>query len=338
MRLSALAWMLLVLTVDVSAASAQEPGRVYTIGWLWTGTPGLAQLPMEKWEGPSGVFRDTFKDAGFVLGKNLVVEIRHAHGDVSRLAAEAEALVASNVDVIVAAGTAPTQAAVRTTKRIPIVFNGVGSPAAKGLVASLSKPGGNVTGMAVQLPGAKSWQLLRDIAPATRRGGGLVDAANSFALDPAYRGPAIAKYAADATAAGIEFVDLSVSRLEEIEAAFAGLAKDGPSGVVVFTSNTLFEWRTSIVEMALRHRLPTVCLQWLPWGQAGCLVTYGEDFYAMNRGTAAMVIKVLRGAKPADIPVEQPTRFKLIINAKTAEALGLTVPTSLHILADQVIE
>src|SRR5260370_25866473 len=134
--------------VDVCGASAQQSDRIYRIGWLWQGTPGYVQEPMEKWTGPVSAFSDAMQARSYVLGKNLTVDARSTKGDVARLAAEAESLVASGVDLIVAAGTAPTAAAVNATKRIPIVFAGVGSPVEKGLVASLSDPGGNVTGIA----------------------------------------------------------------------------------------------------------------------------------------------------------------------------------------------
>jgi len=338
--LSALAWTLLVLMADGDAASAQQPGRVYRIGYLWIGRPDFVPQPFEQWTGPGATFRDVLRDAGFVSGKNLVVDYRHAQGDVGRLEAEAQSLVASGVDVLVPGGTAPTAAAIRATKRIPIVFDGVGSPVEKGFVASLANPGGNVTGIAVGINGPKLWQFLRDIAPATRRGGALIYAPNNYAnaVDPAYRAKARERIGADAAAAGVEFVDLNVDTLEEIESRFAELGNGGGAGVVVYTDSTLFAWRSSIVEMVLRHRLPTVCLQWLGWAEAGCLVTYGEDFHAIARGSATMVAKVLKGLKPADIPVEQPTHFKLIINLRTAKALDLTVPPSLLAQADEIIE
>jgi putative ABC transport system substrate-binding protein len=126
--------------IDIGAASAHEPGRVYRIGWLWVGQPGLVEAPIEKATGPIAIFRDAMRDRGYVVGKNLVIDMRHAHGDVARLSAEAESLVASGVDLIVPTGTAPTAAAIKATKRIPIVFGGVGNPVDKGFVASLAKP------------------------------------------------------------------------------------------------------------------------------------------------------------------------------------------------------
>jgi putative tryptophan/tyrosine transport system substrate-binding protein len=325
--------------IDVCGASAQQSDRIYRIGWLWQGTPGYVQEPMEKWTGVNAVFRDAMQARGYVLGKNITVDARSTQGDVARLATEAESLVASGVDLIVAVGTSPTGAAIKATKRIPIVMLGVGSPVEKGFVASLANPGGNVTGMAVAIAGPKLWQLLRDIAPTTRRGGGLVYAPNNFAnTNPAFRAERDTRLKADAGSVGIEFVDLSVNTLDEIDSKFAELGSGDPAGVVIYTDQILFAWRSSISAMALRYRLPTVCAQFAGWGQAGCLVAYEEDGSVLRRRVAAQVDKILKGAKPADIPVEQPTAFKLIINAKTAKALGLTAPPSLLTLADEVIE
>ena len=195
--LSAIAWTLLALMVDIGAASAQQSDRVYRIGWLVVGEPGSAEVPIEKATGPLALLRDAMRDRGYVVGKNLVIDRRIVH--VTRLSAEAESLVASGVDVIVPGGTAPTAAATKATKSIPIVFAGVGGPVEKGFVASLARPGGNVTGMAVALAGPKLWQLLRDVAPTTRRAGGLIYSPNNFATNnPVFRAERDARIRADA--------------------------------------------------------------------------------------------------------------------------------------------
>lgn len=336
--LSALAWAILSVAVNVCVASAQEPGRVYKIGFLTVGAPDWVFPPMEEWKGAIATLRDALREKGYVRGKNLVVELRHAHGEVARLTREAEALVASNVDVIVSSGTAPTVATMQVTKRIPIIFNGLGGPVEKGVVASLAKPGGNVTGMAVSTSVPKMWEMLKDIAPSTRRGGTLLYAPNTIGSTPDYWQKANLKYQAEAATVGMEAVDMRVNSRDEIEARFAEIARAGNAGVIIYTDNTLFGWRTFIMEAALRHRLPTVCGQWLGWAAAGCVVTYAEDDHVRNRSVAAQIDKVLRGIKPADIPVEQQDRFQLIVNAKTAKALGLTVPPSMLALADEVID
>jgi putative ABC transport system substrate-binding protein len=153
--LSAIAWTLVALMVDIGAASAQQPGRVYRIGWLWVGEPDL--VPYERFKGSGGAFRDALRESGYVVGKNLVVDVRDAQGDVSRLPALAEALVATQPDVLVTPGTAPTIAAMRATKTIPIVFPGVGTPIERGIVKSLTNHGGNATGQAVNLGNPKNY-------------------------------------------------------------------------------------------------------------------------------------------------------------------------------------
>lgn len=339
--LSAIALIIVALMVDVSTAAAQQPGRVYKIGWLWIGRPDHAQEPMEKWRGDSAVVRDGLRDSGYVLGKNLIVHARHAQGDVSRLAAEAEALVGSNVDAIITVGTQPTLAAMQATKSIPIIFNGVGDPEWKGMVANLARPGGNVTGMAVQIAEPKLWQLLRDVSPNTRRAGAVVYAPNAPTEKQveAYSTKVRERRMAAAAAVGIESIRMSVNTLGEIESQFGELASSNRhAGIIVYSDLTMVQWRTSVMELAIRNRLATSCPQLRLWAEAGCLVTYAEDSQATNRRVAEQVAKVLKGAKPADIPVEQPSSFKLIINLKTAKALGLTVPTSLLVVADEIIE
>lgn len=328
----------LFISLLVGVATAQQSGRIYKIGFLIVGGPTFVWPPMEEWKGPGATLRDALRDKGYVLGRNLVVELRHAHGDVAGLGKEAESLIASNIDVLVPGGTAPTIAAMQATKRIPIVFNGVGDPVAKGIVASFAKPGGNVTGMAVSTSVPKMWQMLKEVAPTTQRAGGLLYGPNAIGTSPDYWSKADLRYRTEAETVGIEYVDMRVSSQEEIEARFAEIAAAGNAGVLIFTDNTLFAWRTFIMEAAIRHRLPTVCGQWLGWAAVGCLVTNAEDDHARNRSVAAQIDKVLRGAKPAEIPVEQQDRFRLILNAKTAKSLGLTLPPALFARADDVIE
>jgi putative ABC transport system substrate-binding protein len=337
---SAIGWMLVALMVDVSVAAAQQPGRVYKIGWLWAGEPGLAPMPYEEFGGLSGIFRDTLRDRGYVSGKNLVVDVREAQGDVSRLPALAEALVATHPDLIVSPGTAPTVAAMRATKTIPIVFPGVGSPVERGIVKSLVNHGGNATGIGVNVSNPKMWQLLRDAAPTLKRAGLVAYAPNSLApgRTPEYRANRIAMLGAESAKAGFELVDMYVDNLEELEAKVAALASRGEAALFMATDSRLFTWRDKIVAMAMLHRLPTACAQWFGWGKAGCLITYGEDQDDIGRRAAGQAAKILNGTKPADIPIEQPTKFKLILNAKTAHALDLVLPPSLLALADEVIE
>ena len=339
---SAIALTIALLIVEVSTAAAQQSDKTYKIGFLMVGAPDFVWPPMEKWEawegGGATTLRDTLRDRGYVLGKNLVVELRHARGDVAKLAAEAEALVASGVDVIVSGGTAPTLAAMRVTKRVPIVFNGLGGPVEKGVVASLTHPGGNVTGMAVRTTPPKTMEILKEIAPSTKRAGVLVYLPNNAGAGPDFWPKESALFRVNAAAAGMEYFDMGVNSYDGLTARFVEMANTGDGGILIASDTTLFSWRTPIMEMALRHRLPTVCGQWLGWAAAGCVITYAEDAHARNRGAAAQIDKVLKGTKPADIPVEQQSHWQLIINAKTAKALNLTLPPALLARADEVIE
>ena len=297
-------------------------------------------LPFEQFTGTMGAFRDALRDHGYVVGKNLVVDVRDAQGDASRLPALAEALVAANPDVLVTPGTSPTVAAMRATRTIPIVFPGVGAPVERRIVKSLANHGGNATGQAVNVSNPKLWQLLRDAAPAVQRAGFVAYAPNSLApgRTPEYRAGRMAWLGAESAQSGFELVDLMVDSLDELEPKVAALASGGEAVLFMSTDTVLFSWRTRIMAMAMRYRLATACAQWFGWGEAGCLITYGEDNLKMGRRAATQVAKALSGTNPSDIPIEQPTKFKLIVNAKTAKALSLTVPPSLLALADEVIE
>jgi putative ABC transport system substrate-binding protein len=337
---SALAAFLLALGASIGSASAQQPDRVYKIGWLDLGRPGMVFHPFDKWSGSSAAFPTTLREKGFISGKNLVIEWRQADGDVTKLRAQADALVATGPDVIVAGGTPSVVAAMQATRTIPIVFPGVGDPVGKGIVASLAKPGGNVTGMAVNTGNPKMWQMLKDVAPHLKRVSGLSNALNSYGMQDvaALRAKATEALRVEAATVGLDYTPMRISTQDEIEPAMARLAAEGDAGIVIFTDQTLIDWREPIMAAALRHRLPTVCSQWFQWAEAGCVLTYGEDWTAMRRGAALQIAQILRGAKPADIPVEQPTTFRLVVNARSAKALGLTIPVPVSVIADEVIE
>jgi len=255
---------------------------------------------------------------------------------LSRLDAEAKSLVAAKVDLIVSIGVAATVAAIRATKTIPIVVPGIGDPLERGVLSSLVRTRGNVTGMAVSLGNPKMWQLLRDTAPAVRRAGVLFYRPESN--DRSYLERRITAAKADAAAVGIEAIDLGVDAKGEIESKLAELTRAGDAAVIIWTDNTLFAWRDYIMEIVLRHSMASACSRWLQWAEAGCLITYGEDTVAQLRGAADQVAKILKGAKAGDIPIGQATNFKLFINAKTARQLGLAVPHTVRVLADEIID
>jgi putative ABC transport system substrate-binding protein len=210
------------------------------------------------------------------------------------------------------------------------------------MIASLARPGGNATGTSVLIAYPKLWQYLHEISPATRRVAVLSNVENSRSLserEAAYRAFFDQRTLDAATAASLQSFRMPVSALDEVGPKLAEFASGGNAGILISVDRLMWNWRASIMEMALKNRMASACPQIRDWAVAGCLVTYTEDTVALMRGTAAMAIKVLRGIKPADIPVEQPTSgFKLIINARTAKALDLTVPPALFDVADEVIE
>ena len=323
-------------------ASAQEAERVYKIGWLFVGSPGYVSPPLARWAGAGAAFRDSMRDAGYAASKNLIVDRRHVSGDFAQLAEVADALVSSGVDVLVAEGSPPAIALTQATKGIPIVFFGVSYPVEKGIVTNLTGPNGNVTGTVVMTAGPKQWQLLREVAPVIRRAGRLANAANRPADEQyaSYRASMLESITAEAAGAGIEPIQMGIFGFSDVEPLFAELARRGDAGVVILHDLILLnrEWYPSVLEMAVRHRLPTSCAWDRAWAKWGCLVTYAEDWDVTLRGVAAQVARVLSGTKPADIPVEQSTGQRLIVNSRTAKALNLAVPPAMLAHADEVIE
>lgn len=273
-------------------------------------------------------------ERGYVEGRNLVIDARDGRGDVARLAAEAATLVASGVEVIVTQGSGPTVVARQATSRVPIVFGAAADPVGRGLVASLARPGGNVTGRAIDLGSGKAYELLREAVPALRRAG-LLYHAQSF--PPGYLPIFLAERQAAAAALGFEVTPLPVGSIDDVEPALAGFAKAGGEALFVNGDPALMTGRGVVLPLALRYRLASVCTD-LRFPRAGCLLTYGDDVSDSFRQSAGMVDRILKGAKPADLPIEQPTKFTLIVNAKTASALGLTIPSSILARADEVIE
>ena len=263
-----------------------------------------------------------------------MIDARDGRGEAARLEAEAVSLASAGVDVIVTQGSVPTEAAKRATSRIPIVFGGAGDPVGRGLVSGLARPGGNVTGHVMDLAYGKAYEIMREIAPARRRAG-LLFAQQGFS--PAYREAFIAERRAAAEGVGFTLTPLSVNVPADIEPALEALAKAGGDVVLVPSAPLLFAERRSVFSLALRYRLASACGE-MSSGEAGCLVTYSEDVNEGYRRAAGLVARILKGVKPADLPVEQSTMFKLIVNLKTATALGIAVPPSILARADEVIE
>ena len=307
------------------AAEAQPAEKTYRIGHLSS---------LEKPTGNHAAFREKLRELGWIEGKNIASEDRFAGPDPKRLAAFAKQLVDLPVDLIVASGgTEPVQAAKNATKTIPIVFTLADDPMRVGVVSSMSRPGANITGLSsmnTELD-AKRLALLKEALPQLKQVGVL-----KSSVDPS--GPAVLRAAeAAARSLGVQLQVFEVQRPQDFDEAFATAKKRGLGAVMILGLPTLFEHQRHIAEVATKTRLPVIS----PWRQAvqfGALVSYGADIPEMFRRVAVYVDKILRGAKPGDLPVEQPTKFELVINLKTAKALGLTFPQSLLRRADEVIQ
>jgi putative ABC transport system substrate-binding protein len=302
------------------AARAQQP-KVPTIGVLVIGNIS----PEEFWR----EFRQGLRDLGYIEGQNIRFEFRSAEGQINRLPELAAELVRLKVDVIVTWFTPTAVAAKQATREIPIVMAETGDPIGTGLVASLPRPGGNVTGIAAvtaELAG-KSVQLIRDMLPSARRVTALANATDPFSK------PFLEQIELGGAATGTAINPIRISNNEEFETAFAAMERDRPDAIIVQPS--LPSKRAA--ELALQHRVPAVSVP--PWfANEGGLMSYSAIYADLFRKAAVYVDKILKGAQPADLPVEQPTRFQLVINMKTAKALGITVPATLLARADEVIE
>jgi putative ABC transport system substrate-binding protein len=268
---------------------------------------------------------------GYVDGQNLVVERRYAQGKMDRLPELARELVRARVDVIVAVGAEAVRTAKDATTTIPIIMWGLFDPVSEGLVASLARPGGNVTGALIAADGtlaAKRLEMLRESVPRAPRIAALFDNASLRAqVDETQR------------AAKSLGITLTITEVQggDYESAFASMAATRPSALFVAGSTFFFRDRKRIIELAAKHRLPAI-YEWPEQARDGGLMAYGTDLQEGYRRVASYIDRVLKGAKPGDLPVEQPTKFALVINLKTAKALGLAIPQSLLQRADEVIQ
>ena len=305
---------------------AQQAGRVYRIGYLQI-APRNAQVHLIE------AFERGLRELGYSVGRNVLIEYRFADGKTERLPGLAAELVRLNVDVIVTGVNANIRAALEATKTIPIVTAVALYPVEDGLVASLGRPGGNVTGL-TQHAGdevAKRLQLLREAARGLTRVAALSGAGMSY-------NPFMFKTVEGAARGlGMTFLPLEIRGPQDVERAFAEVERTQTGGMVIFSGPIPLANRASIISMAAKKKLPAI------WGDRqsvldGGLMSYGPDGADLFRRAAGYVDRILKGAKPADLPFEQPTRFVLAINLKTAKALGLSIPQELLLRADEVIE
>jgi putative ABC transport system substrate-binding protein len=302
------------------AGVAQQP-KMPTIGVLVVGSPGSEKF----WR----LFRESMRELGYIEGQSVRYEFRSDEGQASRLPDLAAELVRLKVDIIVPWFTPATRAAKQATSDIPIVMALTGNPVETGLVQSIARPGGNVTGisnMGSELAG-KCVELTREMLPSAHR---LVALAN--APDP-FSKPFLERVRLGGEATGMTIDPILIHTPEELDAAFSAMEKQPPDALVVQPSLPT----KRVVELALKYRIPVVSFV-RAIVEAGGLMTYGVVEAVVYRGVAVFVDKILKGAKPADLPVEQPTRFELVINLKTANALGLTIPQAFLVRADEVIE
>ena len=318
----------LVLLTAPLVAAAQPATKVYRIGNL---NPGSPLLTPHLWE----AFRQGLRELGYVEGQNLVIENRYAEGSEEWLRDQAAELVRLPVDVIVAQGAAAIRAAQHATRTIPIVMAATADPVGLGFVASLAYPGGNITGLSflsAELPG-KRLELLKEAVPQSTRIAVLANPAF-----PAYES-VMHNLTGAARALGLHLHVVEVRRADELETAFAALTHAGVDAVMALEDALLLNTLRGqvVADLAAKSRLP-VMYAWREWVVAGCLMSYGPSRPGMYRQAATYVDKILKGANPAELPVEQATKFELVINLKTAKALGITMPPSLLLLADEVIQ
>ena len=310
------------------AARAQQTAKIPRIGFLVSGLAVNPHLPE--------AFRRGLRDLGYVEGRNVVIEYRDPEGKLERFPALAAELVALNVDVIVAGNVPQAMAAMHATSTLPIVFAAAADPVASGLVTSLARPGGNVTGLSLMFPElvAKWLELLKQAVPGASR--------VALLWQPGVIGERterdiLMEAEAAARALGVRLQVVEVRGPDDFDRAFSDITKARTDALAVMSTHTFFGERRRLLDLAAKNRLPTA-FAYREYLDAGGLIAYGPNVADLYRRTATYVDKILKGAKPAYLPVEQPTKFELVINLKTAKALGLTVSDKLIALADEVIE
>ena len=310
--------------IDASLdAAAEQLERVYQVGLLTLGADPRQSRFWQK-------FLEAMRELNYVEGRNLIVRRAFADGKTDRLPDLAADLVQAKVDVIVLTSTLETLAAKRATSTIPIVMTVAPDPVEEGLVASLARPGGNVTGLTSVIPGIsqKYVELLHEFVPSAAR----------FAVVGRRGGPLPAirrelQTAAQQVGITLSFTGIQVS--DDIDPALAREKRDGAGGIIAPLGAVTYQYRAQLAQLALKHRLPGIYWN-RDFVEVGGLMSYGANSHDVGRRAAYFVDKILRGAKPADLPIEQPTKFELVINMKTAKALGLTIPQSLRVLAEVI--
>jgi len=308
------------------AAQAQQTGNVYRIGFLGNSTAALEANLV-------GPFREGLRDLGYVEGRNVLIEYRWAEGKYDRFPALIGELLALKVAVIVTAGTPATLAVKKATTSVPLVMSAVGDPVGAGIVPSLSHPGGNITGLtAISTEmDAKRLELLREVVPSVSYIALLWNAASPLQV------LAEKQVQAAAQVLRMRVLSLGVKTEEEIKSALAVMARERPDALLVLADRLLLHHRALIMDFATRHRLPGVHA-YRELVEAGGLMSFGPSYADMHKRAAYFVDRILKGAKPGDLPVERPRTFELVINLKVAKALGLTIPQSVLLRGTEIIQ
>ena len=319
---------LVLVAVSLGTVVAQPPEKVPRVGYI---SPGSSSNPfrLRRFE----AFRQGLHELGYVEGRNIALEPRWAEGEYERYPALAADLVRLKVHVIVTVGGAATKAARQTTKTTPIVMSVVIDPLGSGLVASLARPGGNVTGITVMASDivGKQLELLKQAVPDVFRVALLSNPANPGSV------PQLREAEAAARVLGVRLQVLEARDPQEIGRAFGAMTRERAGALVVLPDAIFGNQQKQIADLAAKSRLPSI--SGIPeYGDAGGLIVYGANNLDLERRAAIFVDRILKGAKPGDLPVEQPTKFELIINLRTAKAIGLTIPPSLLQRADQIID
>ena len=306
------------------SAQAQQPATVPKIGWLQSGFGTGRGFE---------VFRQVLRELGYVEGKNIAIQSRSAEGKLDRLPAVADEFVRLKVDVFLTSSTDEALAAKNATRTIPIVFYGVSDPVASGLVDSLARPGGNITGYTniTAVLAGKRLELLKETVPKLSRVAVLWDPKNK-GFDQSWKESQLS-----ARELGLQLHSMEVSSADKFEGAFKEATKARSTALSTTSSSFINTYRKQIADLAIKNRLPAISSR-DDFVTAGGLMSYGPDRFEQYRRAAVFVDKILKGAKPADLPVEQPTKFELVINLKTAKALGLTIPPVVMMRAEKVIK
>jgi putative ABC transport system substrate-binding protein len=324
-KLAGLFTIIVAFTACGARAEAQQPTKVFRIGYLTAGSLSAQSVRIEA-------LRQGLRELGYAEGKNLVIEYRHAEGKFDRLPALAAELVRLKVDIIISGGPTVTRAAKGATSTIPVVMVQDSDPVGSGFVASLARPGGNITGLSTLHPelSGKRLELLKEtVAKLTRVAilGDSTEPANAQSLK---------ELELAAKAFGVKLQYLDVLSPKDIEAAFRAASKERADAVLLLASAVYTPHRKEVVDLAVKSQLPAIYIS-SEFVEAGGLMAYGVSYIDLYRRAATYVDKILKGAKPAELPVEQPVKFEFIINLKAAKQIGLTIPPNVLARADRVI-